>query len=166
MNLSIIASPITVALLSLLSLVQLQESKYVKREPTTLASSEGLKNASSPCARRSTQIGNVVRIAIYPYEERFADLHCKEQQMIWGLTDSQSIKAVTEAFSIPPIDGSRLGTMPDAYVYFKRADGSIVRLTVLLDWRYIMVDGEITKLYRLGNEGSRIIKQEAKKLPN
>ena len=139
-------------------------SEYGKR-PSIIATEAKKSPADNPCLHDSAALDKIEAIAVFPYRDEFRNLHCSNSKIEWNIKKSGKIELITKAFSRPTMDGSRLGILPDAHIYFEDSEGHKSAGMILLNWRYVMMDRDISRLYPLDLKISRIIQEKVEAHP-
>jgi hypothetical protein len=122
------------------------------------ASKPGKVNIANPCRQQSADMSKIVGIAVYPYRREHDNLQCEGKRLLTIIGNKQHIQLITESFDRAPLPGGSLGTFPNAYVYFKDTDGGITQGIVVMAWQYILLDRDISKLYRLDKPSIEILR--------
>jgi hypothetical protein len=85
-------------------------------------------------------LGSSVAVAVYRYAYAYTDL--SPAAIEFSITSAPDVASVVGGVDMThSIDGSTLGTEPNAYVYVKNGSGAIHQYRVVLDWSYLL-DGE------------------------
>lgn len=139
--------------------VQNSQDKPVEKKSVGFTTGEARNRGAEPCAMRVTHVSTVDQFAVYPYRDAFSEMNCAPTQIDWKFAGTNASKLLNEALHKPTIDGSRMGTFPNAYVYIDQGHGRLSRLVVVMDWKFVMIEKEISKLYPLEKTG-KILKEE------
>lgn len=139
--------------------IQDGQDKPVEKRSVGFIATESRNRGASPCVVRSLHIGSIEKFAVYPYRNSYSEMNCAPRQISWKFARPRTSKILNDALRKPTIDGSRMGTFPNAYVYLDQSGGQLSRLVVVMDWKYVMIETDISKLYPLGKEARKILKR-------
>jgi len=102
----------------------------------------------------------VTSIAVYAYTDEASKLlKAKNTKYIHPtIKDRGEIELIWQAFKSKPLDGRRLLTMPDAYIFFLDPSGDVIKSGKIVGgWELLVVNDEWEKCYTIPEKGSKLL---------
>lgn len=103
----------------------------------------------------SYDFGSTLRIAVYRYAYQYADLD--PGAIVFTITKPQEVRLVLDGIDVSSseqLDGTALGTEPNAYLYVQNASGSIHQYRTVLDWAYLLDGQDWKALHKIKDDAA------------
>lgn len=94
-------------------------------------------------------------MAVYRHAYQYADID--PGAIVFTITDPQEIRAVlsdVDMSSSQQLDGTALGTEPNAYLYVQNESGSIHQYRTVLDWTYLLDGQDWKALHKITDDAA------------
>lgn len=104
-------------------------------------------------------------IAVYNYTPEYDNLMTPDKQKTikFSIVDRSEVALLKDTFEYVPIEGSELGTIPNAVVYLKDSNQILQRGLIVGAWQFVLLGDNWNELFPLTDDAVKILQKHLKK---
>lgn len=113
----------------------------------------GCQNDSQNTHQKSTK-------AIAIYDTRTGKNNLKPEEINYTITDEKKVdELLNEVDFNSYLDGTNIGSAPNAFMYVRDENGNVTMYTVLVAWQYLLSGDKWNDLTPISKKGSELIRK-------